>query len=181
MSDTRWRRDPMGRPYDPYRGFDERGRPGETNVRDVSAYDRAGRRRGAADPGYRPDAYDQRDHATDQYRAEDRGHLRGGWEWERARRGEVEGDYGRGYGNRETGTYHRDDMLRGPASRGNEADRRDIRQGMRRDDRGRGMIDRAADELASWFGDEDAERRRRRDDRGDWSGQDQARRDRDRW
>ena len=160
MSDHRWRRDPMGRPYDPYRGFDERGR----NIPDDSGYDRASNRRGAADPGYRPDAYDQRDHATDQYRAHDRGQLGGGWEWQRARRGEVEGDYGRGYGNRDNGPY--------------------------RDTRDRGFVDRAADEVASWFGDEQAERRRHMDDydRGgrhrydqhhdDRHQQDRARRDR---
>ena len=112
MSDNRWRRDPMGRPYDPYRGFDERGRAGGA-VQDERGYDHAGRNRGAADPGYRPDAFEQRDHATDQYRAEDRGQLRGGWDWERARRGEVEGDYGRGYDTRETGAYRRDDVHRG--------------------------------------------------------------------
>lgn len=138
MSDHRWRRDPMGRPYDPYRGFDERGRSGGQNIPDETGYDRGSNRRGAADPGYRPDAYDHRDHATDQYRADDRGQLGGGWEWQRARRGEVEGDYGRGYGNRDNGPY--------------------------RDTRDRGFVDRAADQVAAWFGDEQADRRRHMDD-----------------
>ena len=89
MPDPRWRRDPMGRPYAPYRGHDER--------------------RGAEDPGYRPDAHRPRDHETDQFRPDDRGHL-GEWDWQHARRGEVEGDYGRGYGNRENGRFHRDDQ-----------------------------------------------------------------------
>jgi hypothetical protein len=35
------------------------------------------------------------------------------------------------------------------------------------DDRERGFFDRAGDEVASWFGDEDAERRRRMDNRQD--------------
>ena len=38
----------------------------------------------------------------------------------------------------------------------------------RRDDRG--FIDRAGDEVRSWFGDEDAQRRRVQDDREDWRG-----------
>lgn len=175
MSDNRWRRDPMGRPYDPYRGFDERGRGGGDTIRDDSGYDRAGRRRGAADPGYRPDAYEARDHATDQYRPHDRGQLGGTWDWQRARRGEVEGDYGRGYGNRETGPYHRDDTYRGRSSwdgdRGGYAGREDPR---------RGFVDRAADEVASWFGDDEAERRRRMDDRSEWPEPGRARRERDR-
>lgn len=105
MPDPRWRRDPMGRPYDPYRGFDERGR----QIPDQSGYDRNSDRRGASDPGYRPDEQHQRDHATDQFRSRDGGHL-GEWDWQHARRGEVEGDYGRGYGNRENGPYHRDNQ-----------------------------------------------------------------------
>jgi hypothetical protein len=43
----------------------------------------------------------------------------------------------------------------------------------------RGWFDRASDEVASWFGDEDAERRRRQDNRfpegGGWSGHDRDR------
>lgn len=180
MSDNRWRRDPMGRPYDPYRGFDERGRTAGQNIQDESGYDRGSNRRGAADPGYRPDAYHERDHATDQYRAQDRGQLRGGWEWERARRGEVEGDYGRGYGNRETGPYREHPGGHQGGYRGGHVDRDDLRRGMHPNDRDRGFLDRAADEVSSWFGDDEAERRRRMDDRdrGDWSQQDHARRDR---
>ena len=49
MSDHRWRRDPMGRPYDPYRGFDERGRTGGGHIPDESGYDRSTDRRGASD------------------------------------------------------------------------------------------------------------------------------------
>jgi hypothetical protein len=49
----------------------------------------------------------------------------------------------------------------------------------RREDRG--FFDRAGDEIASWFGDEDAERRRREDERMNrgWSGQRDIDRDRD--
>ena len=48
-----------------------------------------------------------RDHETDQFRARDQGDL-GEWDWRHARRGEVEGDYGRAYGHEDNGTYHRD-------------------------------------------------------------------------
>lgn len=60
--------------------------------------------------------------------------------------------YGTGYrgdGYRDNSNYNRDS-----ASRYND-DRND-----------RGFFDKAGDEIASWFGDEDAERRRRRDHRG---------------
>ena len=46
-------------------------------------------------------------------------------------------------------------------------DRRDPRSRWRDDDRNeRGWFERAGDEIASWFGDDDAERRRRQDSRG---------------
>ncbi len=52
--------------------------------------------------------------------------------------------------------------------RGRDDSRQDLRKG-RSDNRpdGRGFIDRAGDEVRSWFGDDDAERRRERDARYD--------------
>lgn len=99
MPDPRWHRDRMGRP-----------------IPDQSSDDRNTDRRGAADTGYRPDEQHHRDHATDQFRSRDGGHL-GEWGWEHARRGEVEGDYGRGYGNQENGPYHGDDQQTGRPNR----------------------------------------------------------------
>ena len=43
-------------------------------------------------------------------------------------------------------------------------------RGWDRDREDRGWFERAGDEIASWFGDEEAERRRRREDSGGWSG-----------
>jgi len=42
---------------------------------------------------------------------------------------------------------------------------RDERDDFRSDRGGRGFFERAGDEIASWFGDDDADRRRRRDER----------------
>ncbi|MDQ2878771.1 MAG: DUF2171 domain-containing protein [Pseudomonadota bacterium] len=73
----------------------------------------------------------------------------------------VSGGYGAGYGA--GGSY------RGSYSDGRhfaEANRGDYRRGSP-DPRDRGFFDRAGDEIRSWFGDEDAERRRDRDTRYD--------------
>ncbi|WP_016744842.1 DUF2171 domain-containing protein [Rhizorhabdus wittichii] len=76
---------------------------------------------------------------------------------------------------RSTGRYYRDegDRRYGLSDRGDYRDRayRDYRarswdDGQPRDyDEDRGFLDRAGDELRSWFGDEEAERRRRWDER----------------
>lgn len=58
-----------------------------------------------------------------------------------------------GYG-RSGSAYGRDQDRYGPSSFG---------RGSREDDDDRGFLDRAGDEVRSWFGDEDAERRRDRD------------------
>ncbi|MBV7410084.1 BON domain-containing protein [Maritimibacter sp. DP1N21-5] len=50
--------------------------------------------------------------------------------------------------------------------RGNWADRTYGRRNQRRRDDDRDFLDRASDEVSSWFGDEDAERRREMDHRG---------------
>ena len=74
--------------------------------------------------------------------------------------------------------YDRFDARRGPRERWRSDDRFDRERGFSdRDREDRGFFERAGDEIASWFGDDEAERRRRRDasfdDRGDF------RRDRD--
>jgi len=80
--------------------------------------------------------------------------------------GEDRGRGGRGYGggwdrSRErgygAGFFGRDEDSRYGAS--------DFGRGSRGDDDERGFLDRAGDEIRSWFGDEDAERRRMRDSR----------------
>jgi len=73
--------------------------------------------------------------------------------------------------------YDRDELSRWSDDRSGREWRGDNRSG--RDERG--FWDRASDEVASWFGDDEAERRRREDggrdermadrDRGDWRGQ----------
>jgi len=83
-------------------------------------------------------------------------------EWERGRRYRGEGDYG-GYGppgDREWGRrsgWGRSDYER-EHGRGGD-------YGRRRDREDRGFFDRAGDEIRSWFGDDEAQRRRSRDER----------------
>jgi osmotically-inducible protein OsmY len=102
-----------------------------------------------------------------------------GWENERdeSNRESRYGSYGRsgaerGYSEGLTGDYpqrynyptgFRSNERYGERGRGYDYDRED-REG------GRGWWDRASDEVASWFGDEEAERRRRMDDRREHRG-----------
>ena len=58
--------------------------------------------------------------------------------------------------------YDRDERSRWPEDRSADRSRRDFRGDHRGHD-DRGFWDRASDEVASWFGDDDAERRRRED------------------
>jgi hypothetical protein len=88
----------------------------------------------------------------------------------------LHGASGRGYGGLSNRTYDErgtgrvfdrgEDYGRADTqARGRAGDRsRDPGAADRRD---RGFVDRAADEVVSWFGDEDAERRRRLDERED--------------
>ena len=82
-------------------------------------------------------------------------------------------DRSRGYGYQDQG---RDDNRgRGYGEYGPARDYREDRADQDRRPRGydnqdRGLIDRAGDEVRSWFGDEDAERRRRADERNDHRG-----------
>ena len=88
-------------------------------------------------------------------------------EWERGRRYRGEGDYG-AYGppgEREWGRrsgWGRSDYER-EHGRGGEYGRRGDWGRRDRDDRG--FFDRAGDEIRSWFGDDEAQRRRMRDER----------------
>lgn len=70
------------------------------------------------------------------------------------------GDYDRGYGDDTRGyaRYGNGCYPNGDTRRGDDGDRR--RRGR---DEDRGFMERAGDEVASWFGDDDAERRREED------------------
>lgn len=79
-------------------------------------------------------------------------------------------DRGQGY-NQDQGRG--DNRARGQGEYGPTRDYRGdnsdyARRPLRNDDQQRGMMDRAGDEVRSWFGDEDAERRRRADERNDY-------------
>lgn len=100
-----------------------------------------------------------------------------GWENERdeSNRESRYGSYGRsgaerGYSEGLTGDYPQQRYNYPTGFRSNErySDRgRDYNRG---EGQGRGWWDRASDEVASWFGDEEAERRRRMDDRHERRG-----------
>lgn len=102
-------------------------------------------------------AYERNDR---RYGSSDRGY--GG-----ADRSRGEQDYGREqYGQRDYGSYG------GTGRRDYRGDRSNERQDYGRTPQGydyqdRGFFDRAGDEVRSWFGDDDAERRRRADERYD--------------
>jgi osmotically-inducible protein OsmY len=65
---------------------------------------------------------------------------------------------------RRSGGWGRHDWTGGAGTYGERWARSEDRRGRGED---RGLFERAADEVSSWFGDEDAERRRERDARGD--------------
>ncbi|MGL4313014.1 MAG: DUF2171 domain-containing protein [Sphingomonas sp.] len=65
----------------------------------------------------------------------------------------------RGYGSREQGNYGQSSPQQGYRPRGQQHPDYDYQD--------RGFFNRAGDEVRSWFGDEDAERRRRLDERND--------------
>ena len=114
-----------------------------SSARDYAAADTRGRHRGGYDSrGWRDDNdWDDRGHRS----------QRGGWD-------EARSDY---YGDRSTGPRQSASGERSyDRGRGYEAGR-----GGHDDDRG--FLERAGDEIRSWFGDEEAERRRERDQRYD--------------
>jgi osmotically-inducible protein OsmY len=83
--------------------------------------------------------------------------YRSGYEWNRDR----------GYGGRGAGSSYGGDYGRYGSS--------DFGRGSRGEDDERGFFERAGDEVRSWFGDEDAERRRERDARRDEYGSNRGR------
>jgi osmotically-inducible protein OsmY len=154
--ESRFDREPAGRGYgrerDEYRGHDY-GR-GDYRGRD---YGREDYGRGYRGEGYR----DERDYAREGwsglgYGREGAGYGQSG--------GFGYGHEGYGYGG---GGYGRDDYGRryGEGWRGAQG-----AYGRGRRGEERGFWDRASDEVSSWFGDEDAERRRQMDERreGAW-------------
>jgi BON domain len=93
--------------------------------------------------------YDRERFGQDDYQERWRREPQRRFDYERGRAGRQEyGDYG-------GGEYGRGEYGRG----------RDYRYGSAREGEERGFFERAGDEVRSWFGDEDAERRRMRDER----------------
>lgn len=106
--------------------------------------------RGHDDDGFRSGG--RRNYSREDYGATGRGPERRG---ERASLGSVS-EIGR--------VYHGDVRSRDDYRRYEDDDR--YRSGAVQDDRDRGFFERASDEVASWFGDRDAEQRREMDHRG---------------
>jgi osmotically-inducible protein OsmY len=122
-----------------------------------------GRERDFGDaPGYRRGSYmsgEGERYPSRSWETQRGGYERGGWgererEWPRDERSFSRQDYGSTYGR----GYDRDWSERGYRSRGGggESWPSESRQE-------RGFFDKASDEVSSWFGDEEAERRRRQD------------------
>jgi len=95
------------------------------------------------------------------------GYGRSGYYSEPYRRGYRGRQYGEPYGDYDYGRYEYGDRAREPYyQRGYEGEYREpyYRGGRGRRAEERGFFERAGDELKSWFGDEEAERRRRADE-----------------
>ncbi|HVJ03830.1 MAG TPA: DUF2171 domain-containing protein [Sphingomonas sp.] len=122
-----------------------------SSARDYAAAGELGSGRGRYDQGrgarsYRDDAWRERS----EYRGRDYGG--GAWDRDRSERGSD-----RGWGER----------MRGYAGYGASAGRMQERGGRGGYEDDRGFLERAGDEVRSWFGDEEAERRREMDQRYD--------------
>jgi osmotically-inducible protein OsmY len=130
--------------YGPDRGYNDRGRYSENQYSRDSGFNR-GRYMGDRDEDYGSDW--RSSYGTDylNYGSERGANDRG---WDDYDRSNYEGrNYNRGGGNFGGGSYGSD-----------------YNRGRRGYDRGeRGWWDRTSDEVSSWFGDEDAERRREQD------------------
>jgi osmotically-inducible protein OsmY len=103
------------------------------------------------------------------------GYGRSGYYGEQYRRGQRSRFYGEPYGAYDYGRSEYGERAREPYyQRGYEGEYREpyYRGGRRRGVEERGFIERAGDEIKSWFGDEEAERRRRVDEmrRGMYAG-----------
>jgi osmotically-inducible protein OsmY len=108
------------------------------------------------------------------YGGEQQRYGRSGYYSEQYRRGSRGRQYGEPYGA-DYGRYEYGERTREPYyQRGYESESREpyYRGGYERGAGGRGLFERAGDEIKSWFGDEDAERRRRADEmrRGMYAG-----------
>ena len=107
------------------------------------------------------------------YEDGDRGRARARWEGSGDDRARYSGDYGNYGGSSVSRDYRGDRLNDRSVDYRSERDRttgwrdRDIRDD---DGQDRGFFDRAGDEVRSWFGDEEAERRRREDMRSDSYG-----------
>ena len=102
----------------------------------------------------------------------DRGPSFGG-ERSRGSRADYGRSYGSGYGPGDSSGFISNDRNGTSYARSgygidryNEGGRSGYRDDTRYDNQDRGMFERAGDEIASWFGDEDAARRREQDHRG---------------
>ncbi|WP_434613397.1 BON domain-containing protein [Azospirillum sp. B2RO_4] len=155
-----------GSGYGGYAGAGNAGTEGNYTSRDIGSADYRDRDYGVRpygenDRGVRD--YGSRGYGGREYGERDRG------DWSRRDFGGQGGGYERDDRNRSWGE-DRGSMFRGGESRGDYgggyADDRYERRG---DDRGRnrdrGFWEQAGDEIASWFGDDDAERRRHEDER----------------
>ena len=134
------------------------------------------------EPDYRSQGGDEEEPYYRGYGSEQRryGYGRSGYSGEQYRRGSRGRYYGEPSGAYDYGRYEYGDRTREPFyQRGYEGERREPYyqrgyEGARREpyyqrgyERGageRGFFERAGDEIRSWFGDEEAERRRRRDE-----------------
>jgi osmotically-inducible protein OsmY len=134
------------------------------------------------DYDYRRSRYEREDYDEPYYQSQGGGYeepyYRGGGEQSRygyGRRGSTgepsrrrySGRYSsEPYGASDYGRYEYGERAREPYYRGYEGEYREpyYRGGYGRRSEGRGFIERAGDEIKSWFGDEEADRRRRADE-----------------
>ncbi len=160
QSDYYGRRDPQDYTRDYGSGRDYT----YSSARDYAAADRGrgaerGRERYGADYGD-GDYYGGREPWTHGRGDRFRGTMNNGYRDEDFDRGYGSDRDARGYGSNR-------DRMYGEDRRGDWGRDRSYRTQNRYDDRDRGFFDRAGDEVRSWFGDDDAERRREMDQRYD--------------
>jgi len=161
------RRDEGGSDIGGGRDYSDYSTSEEVRRRDINGY--GGANRDASDPSYREQGY--RDFGSRDQGYDDRGYRepwRGerGFAWSEADRYGSErpgGTYGPGTyeGGRGSSFRGRDDWSSGGYGGRRSGWSDDNWSGNRGDERG--FFERASDEVASWFGDEDAERRRNQD------------------
>ena len=120
---------------------------GGSSQRDYVLRDNGGREYGSS-------GYGQRDYASSTFAKGDYGRQRGGWDSQDRYRDRFTGgdDYYRPDEGRDTDRQSRQQQDYRQSGQGNQGG-------------GRGFVERAGDEVRSWFGDEQAERRREQDAR----------------